>query len=58
MRYRLLAASLLWIAAGRGISAEPLGISYVRQVQPILERRCVVSHACYDAPCQLKLRSP
>lgn len=58
MRYRLLAASLLWIAAGRGISAEPLGISYVRQVQPILERRCVVCHACYDAPCQLKLGSP
>ena len=24
-------------------------------VKPILERRCVVCHACYDAPCQLKL---
>lgn len=24
-------------------------------VQPILERRCVVCHGCYDAPCQLKL---
>lgn len=27
------------------------------QVQPILERRCVVCHGCYDAPCQLKLSS-
>lgn len=24
-------------------------------VRPILERRCVVCHGCYDAPCQLKL---
>jgi len=57
MRYRLLAACLLWSAAGSGIGAEPAGISYARQVQPILERRCVVCHACYDAPCQLKLGS-
>jgi hypothetical protein len=25
------------------------------EVRPILERRCVVCHGCYDAPCQLKL---
>ena len=30
-------------------------MSYRADVQPILERRCVVCHACYDAPCQLKL---
>jgi hypothetical protein len=24
-------------------------------VQPILERRCVVCHGCYDVPCQIKL---
>ncbi|SBT04707.1 Fatty acid cistrans isomerase [Candidatus Accumulibacter aalborgensis] len=30
------------------------GLSYRADVQPILERRCVVCHACYDAPCQLK----
>ena len=27
-------------------------------VQSILNRRCVVCHSCYDAPCQLKLTSP
>jgi Fatty acid cis/trans isomerase (CTI) len=32
-------------------------VSYRKQIQPILERRCVVCHACYDAPCQLKLGS-
>lgn len=27
------------------------------QVQSILEKRCIVCHGCYDAPCQLKLSS-
>ena len=30
-------------------------MSYRAEVQPILERRCVVCHGCYDSPCQLKL---
>lgn len=28
---------------------------YNEQVKPILDTRCVSCHACYDAPCQLKL---
>ena len=31
--------------------------SFRRDVLPILESRCVVCHACYDAPCQLNLAS-
>jgi hypothetical protein len=31
------------------------GVSYRHDVQPIFERRCVMCHGCYDAPCQLKL---
>lgn len=27
------------------------------QAQTVLDQRCVVCHACYDAPCQLKLGS-
>ena len=27
-------------------------------VNPVLTQRCVVCHACYDAPCQLKMSSP
>ncbi|WP_185235008.1 fatty acid cis/trans isomerase [Teredinibacter franksiae] len=34
------------------------GIDYWTEVKPILEKRCVVCHACYDAPCQLKLTAP
>lgn len=32
-------------------------ISYLKDVKPILDSRCVVCHSCYDAPCQLKLGS-
>jgi hypothetical protein len=32
-------------------------ISYSKKVRPILDKRCVVCHGCYDAPCQLKLTS-
>jgi hypothetical protein len=32
-------------------------VSFRDQVRPVLERRCVVCHSCYDAPCQLLLSS-
>ncbi len=32
-------------------------VSYVKDIKPILDSRCVACHACYDAPCQLKLSS-
>lgn len=32
-------------------------VDYHKEVKPILERRCVVCHGCYDAPCQLKMSS-
>ncbi len=32
-------------------------VNYERQIKPILDRRCVVCHGCYDAPCQLKISS-
>lgn len=34
------------------------GKLYNNQIKPILDSRCVNCHACYDAPCQLKLNSP
>jgi len=37
------------------ISEQPL--SFMDEVQPVLDKRCVVCHGCYDAPCQLKLNS-
>jgi len=35
----------------------PQAIDYWPAVKPIVDNRCVVCHACYDAPCQLKMTS-
>lgn len=32
-------------------------VSYINEVKPILIKRCVVCHSCYNSPCQLKLSS-
>lgn len=32
-------------------------VSYRNDIKPTLDSRCVACHACYDAPCQLKLNS-
>ena len=40
------------------VAATPPRAEYFRDVKTILDRRCLVCHACYDAPCQLKLDSP
>lgn len=30
-------------------------VNYFSDIQPILDRKCVACHSCFDAPCQLKL---
>ena len=37
--------------------SEKKNIDYVSDIKPILEKRCVVCHSCYNSPCQLKLSS-
>jgi len=32
-------------------------IDYLKEVKPVLDKRCVVCHSCYNSPCQLKLSS-
>ncbi len=34
-----------------------LSAHFLDNIRPVLNRRCVVCHACYDAACQLKLTS-
>ena len=42
----------------RVVDAVPAGgVDYWDDVKPVMEQRCIVCHACYDAPCQLKLSS-
>jgi hypothetical protein len=62
-KFLLLLVSVLAILAG--CKPQPLPpveiqpparpINYVQEVRPVLERRCVVCHSCYNSPCQLKL---
>ncbi|MEZ4331542.1 MAG: fatty acid cis/trans isomerase [Myxococcota bacterium] len=33
----------------------PRTVRFLEDVKPVLDRRCVVCHSCYNAPCQLKL---
>ncbi len=39
------------------VSVPSRSIDYLGEVKPILDRRCVVCHSCYNSPCQLKLSS-
>ncbi|MBT8346963.1 MAG: fatty acid cis/trans isomerase [Desulfofustis sp.] len=32
-------------------------LNYLADVEPVLVKRCVVCHSCYNSPCQLKLSS-
>jgi len=41
----------------RQVAYAPQAKHFRKEIQPILENRCVVCHGCYDAPCQLKLSS-
>lgn len=46
------------LVRNRAVSAESeAGQNYYNKVKPVLDYRCVSCHACYDAPCQLKLSS-
>jgi hypothetical protein len=31
--------------------------SFVKDIKPVLDKKCLACHACYDAPCQLKMES-
>ncbi|MDA3835273.1 MAG: fatty acid cis/trans isomerase [Spirochaetales bacterium] len=32
-------------------------VAYSAEVKPLLDKRCVVCHSCYNSPCQLKMSS-
>ena len=64
MHRHLLLLSLLLLAGCMAKVLPPVHfavpestIDYLGQVQPILVKRCVVCHSCYNSPCQLKLEA-
>lgn len=61
--YYVLGPPFTKVSEPAPVEFEPLSVllygpvSFEHQVRPVLDRRCVVCHGCYDAPCQLKLSS-
>ena len=63
MRTRAFILAMVVIVAGCAAKALPpvafpvpsRPIDYLTEVKPILDKRCVVCHSCYNSPCQLKL---
>ncbi|MDX1803925.1 MAG: fatty acid cis/trans isomerase, partial [Alcanivorax sp.] len=53
-RCGLLVASAWLATTAYGDTDTP---SYQHDIRPIFEHKCLACHACYDAPCQLKLES-
>mgnify|MGYP000483327350 CR=1 FL=1 len=39
------------------VNATSSSIDYIEDVKPILDKRCVTCHSCYNAPCQSKYSS-
>ena len=39
------------------IDATASKVDYLKEVKPILEKRCVTCHSCYNSPCQAKMSS-
>ena len=62
---QLLALILVVFFAGCAVKALPpvvfnppnRMIDYQKEVKPVLDKRCVVCHSCYNSPCQLKMDS-
>ena len=52
MYLKLAIALLGFTAFTHGFARE---ITYFRDIQPLIDKKCVVCHACFDAPCQLVL---
>ncbi len=57
-RFSFPALTVCLLLPGAGGATEPdTAPDFQRDIQPILDHRCVACHACYDAPCQLNLGS-
>jgi fatty acid cis/trans isomerase CTI len=50
--------AIVWASLGLAVADEGNSVFRASSVQDVLNKRCVVCHGCYDAPCQLKLSSP
>jgi len=62
--YIALFSFVLFITACSAPVPKPVAVApttkqldYIKDVKPILDKRCVVCHSCYNSPCQAKFSS-
>ena len=58
----LLASCIVFGCVAKAPEPVPIEITYrkvdyLSEVKPLLDKRCVVCHSCYNSPCQLKMSS-
>ena len=64
LRFMLLTGVLLTVSACESdVHTMPTAVAseqtfdFQQHIKPIIEQKCIACHACYDAPCQLKMQS-
>ncbi len=59
--YFLYLTSFLLVLVLLALSPQPAradsDVSFTRDIKPVFDNKCIACHACYDAPCQLKLEA-
>ncbi len=65
--YYLLLSGLIWLLTSCDsekqtqsiprVISEKQTYNFHKDIKPIIEHKCISCHACYDAPCQLKMQS-
>jgi len=55
--FRPLLNSLLFLVFSASVQAAEAPVNYLKDVQPILDQRCVACHGCYEGPCQFNAQT-
>jgi len=57
MKKHLIKVFSIYVLLQTTLAASTTNASFEKDIKPIIDKRCVVCHSCYNSPCQLKLSS-
>ena len=55
---KMRALIVLFAALAAPPSPAETPVSFAKEIRPIIERKCVACHACFESPCQLRMDDP